>query len=90
MVLDTLNVRVHRLYRFEHDKPLKAFVDLSINDALVITGVRIIEGREGLFVSMPREQGKDQKWYDKIRFLEKTVKDHISEVVLSAYQSPLN
>ena len=90
MDLDTLRLRVHRLYRFEHDQPLKAFVDLSVNDAMIISGIRVVEGRDGLFVSMPREQGKDQKWYDKIRFMEKTVKDHVQDVVLTAYQSESN
>ena len=88
MVVETLTIRVHRLYRFgEENRPLKAFVDLSINNALIISGVRVVDGREGLFVSMPREQGKDQKWYDKVRFMEKTIKDHVSDVVLKAYAS---
>lgn len=81
-----LDVQVQRMYRFETDRPLKAFVDIVINDVLLIKGVRVQEGKNGFFVSMPREQAKDEKWYDTIRCLTTEIKDQITEVVLSAYK----
>ena len=80
-----LEITVQRMYRFESDRPLKAFADIIINDALLIKGVKVMEGQKGLFVSMPQEQAKDKKWYDSIRCLTTEVKDQISEVVLSVY-----
>ena len=80
-----LDIQVQRMYRFETDRPLKAFVDIIINEALLIKGVRVMAGKAGLFVSMPREQAKDQKWYDTIRCLTMEVRDQITEVVLDAY-----
>ena len=81
-----LNVQVQRMYRFETDRPLKAFVDIVVNDCLLIKGVRVMDGKKGLFVSMPREQAKDQKWYDTIRCLTQEIRDQVTEVVLSAYK----
>ena len=80
-----LDIQVQRMYRFETDRPLKAFVDIVVNDALLIKGVRVMEGKKGLFVSMPREQAKDQKWYDTIRCMTEEVRDNITEVVLRTY-----
>ncbi|MCK5177996.1 MAG: septation protein SpoVG family protein, partial [Candidatus Omnitrophica bacterium] len=52
---------------------------------LLIKGVRVMDGKKGLFVSMPREQSKDKKWYDTIRCLTDEIRDQITETVLSAY-----
>ena len=85
-VQTNLEIQVQRMYRFETDRPLKAFADIVINDALLIKGVQVLDGKNGLFVSMPREQAKDKKWYDTIRCLTQEVRDQITEVVLSAYK----
>lgn len=84
---NNLNLRVERLYRFEGDGAMKAFADIVINDAVLIKGLRVIEGTKGLFVSMPKMQGKDKKWYETIRPLSKEVKKEISDVVLSNYNA---
>ncbi len=63
---NNIDLKVERLYKLNTDGKMKAFVDLSVNDALLIKGLRIIEGTKGAFVSMPKMQGKDKKWYDII------------------------
>lgn len=83
-----LDIQVQRMFKFETDRPLKAFVDITVNDAILIKGVRILENSKTrtLFVSMPREQARDEKWYDTIRCLTPEVRDNISSVVLAAYR----
>jgi stage V sporulation protein G len=81
-----LNIQVHRMYRFESDRPLKAFADIIINDCLLIKGIKLLDGKNGLFVSMPQEQAQDKKWYDTVRCLTEEVKDQISSVLISAYE----
>ena len=68
---------------------IKAFVDVSINDALLIKGIRIVEGNKGLFVSMPVEQGKNEKWYERVRCLNKSIRDEIANAVLTAYSGEI-
>jgi len=80
-----LNFKIGRLHRLETDGAMKAFVDIVINEALLVRGLRVIEGKNGLFVSMPKEQGKDKRWYDIIRPISKETKEEISNVILSAY-----
>ena len=80
-----LEIQVQRMYRFESDRPLKAFADIIINDALLIKGVKMLDGKNGLFVSMPQEQAQDKKWYDSVRCLTQECKDQITGAVLSAY-----
>ena len=64
MAIETLEIKVLKVHRIEGQNRIKAFVDVSINDALLIKGIRIVEGNKGLYVSMPVEQGKNEKWYE--------------------------
>ena len=82
-----LDVKIIKIHRLPDGNRVKAFVDLGVNDALLIKGVRIIDGQKGLFVSMPSEQGKDEKWYERVRCLNKDLKTLITQKVLDAYQS---
>jgi stage V sporulation protein G len=77
---------VKRMIRFEGEGSLKAFCDLAIGEMLLVKGLRVVEGKQGLFVSMPRQQGKDAKWYESVVALTKEAKDEISRVVLEAYR----
>ena len=59
MSFDLLEFKIIKIHRFEDGNRLKAFVDLGINDAILIKGIRVVVGEKGLFVSMPQEQGKE-------------------------------
>jgi len=80
-----LKLEVSRLHKLEGTGSTKAFCDLSVLDSLVIKGLRVVEGEKGLFVSMPREEGKDGKWYNTIIPLKREIKDEIERLVLEAY-----
>ena len=82
-----LDFKIVKMHRLPGDRRVKAYIDMSINDLLVIKGLRLVEGKNGLFVSMPQEQGKDERWYDQVRCLNPEVLESITEKVLMAYQS---
>jgi len=83
---EPLNFKVERLYRLESDGAIKAFADVTVNDAILLKGLRIVKGEKGLFVSMPKIQGKDQRWYDTVRLMTKEIRSQISKVVLDGYK----
>ena len=86
MIRDDLKLAVSRLHKLDGAGHTKAFCDISILDSIVINGLRVVEGEKGLFVSMPREAGKDGKWYNTVMPLKKEIKDEIEKVVLEAYE----
>ena len=86
METGTGELEVKRLIRFDGGSSLKAYVDLSVNNQFLIKGLRVVEGKTGLFVSMPRQQGKDAKWYDSVVALDKEVRKAVGRVVLEAYE----
>jgi stage V sporulation protein G len=80
-----MNITVEKIHRLPEGSQLKAFVDLSIDNVLLIKGLRIINGKTGLFVTMPQEQGRDKRWYDMVRCLTPELKEQLDTTVLSAY-----
>ena len=80
-----IKIEVSRIHKLDGAGALKAFADVSIADAFIIKGVRVMESKEGLFVAMPREAGKDGKYYNVVIPLTREVKDAIEKVVLEVY-----
>ena len=77
-----------RIYRFETDRPLKAFVDVSVCNAVLIKGVRVLSNKEGeLYISMPSEQAKDKRYYEVVKLLASETKQELQDVILAAYHS---
>lgn len=89
-MLQSLEFKIAKIHRLPEGSRLKAFVDVSVNDALLIKGLRVVDGKAGLFVSMPQEQGRDKRWYDLVRCLNEDVQGAISQKVISAYQTTTN
>ena len=84
---ENIDIKVLKIHRLADDGRIKAFADIGINDALLIKGIRVVQAKKGLFVSMPVEQGKNEKWYERVRCLSQDIRELIAEKVLAAYQS---
>ena len=80
-----VRIEVSRIHRLGGTGATKAFADISVNDAFMIIGLRVVEGEKGLFVAMPREEGRDGKWYNVVIPLKRETKDQIEKIVLEAY-----
>ena len=80
------DLTVTRLVKFDGESTVKAYCYLAVGDQFLIKGLRVVEGKNGLFVSMPRQQGKDHRWYDSVVALTKETKTAVGRVVLEAYQ----
>ena len=84
--MDDSIIQVSRIYRFDGESKLKAFADVNLA-GIVVKGFSVVNGSKGLFVSMPRHQGKDGKWYNTVYPITKELKQQLSDVVLEAYNS---
>jgi DNA-binding cell septation regulator SpoVG len=48
--------------------------------------LRVVEGENGLFIGMPRQQGRNGYWYQTVSPIKKDILDKISQIVLEAYR----
>jgi len=70
------------------DEPrLKAFVNVTFDDDFVVRGMKVIEGRKGLFVAMPSRKGKDGTFRDIAHPINNNMRKKLEKVVLDEYYS---
>ncbi len=79
-----------RLIKHDGAGPLRAFCDVAVGPHLLIKGIRVIKGRGGLFVSMPRQLSKNGRWYDAVVLRTKESRDRFIELVLDAVEQQLS
>jgi len=89
MASATAEFSVKRLVKFEGNGSVKAYCDLAVGDLFLLKGLRVVAGKKGMFVSMPRQLGKDGKWYDHVVTLSDDTREAVGRVVLAAYQQEL-
>lgn len=85
--LHITDVRV-RPYAKADDK-LKAFASITLNSCFVVTDLKVIQGKKGLFVAMPSRKRKDGTYKDVAHPLDQETRDHIEVSVLRAYDNAL-
>lgn len=64
----------------------KAFVDLTLDDTLVIKGLTLVEGKDGLFLSFPSKKGKDGKYYNSVYSLDKEWGNFLQDACIKKYK----
>lgn len=67
---------------------LKGFATVTLDDELVLTGLKIVNGKKGLFVAMPSEAGADDKYYDIYYPVNQDLRNKIEDAVLDEYEKP--
>ena len=63
----------------------KAFASISINDVIAIRGLRVVEGSNGLFVSMPQSKNGSGEYQDIAFPLTVDLRNDISKSVLDEF-----
>ena len=53
-----------------------------ILDNVLQVEVSIKDGKNGLFVSFPSKKGKDNKWYQQVKIIDRAVSDAIQEQII--------
>jgi len=83
-------IKVERFHSLAENGPSKAFCDLLLMDQFIVKGLRVVQGKEGLFVSMPQQQGRDGKWYDTFYPVSVDLRKDIQDYVLDKYSEHKN
>lgn len=63
----------------------KAFIDLELDGTLVIKGLTLVDGKDGLFLSFPSTKGKDGKYYNSVYSLDKEWKKLLQDACIKKY-----
>jgi stage V sporulation protein G len=80
-----MQIEVIDIRKSVSDGNLKAYADVKIGGNLVIKGFAVMNGRKGVFVSMPRKAAKDGRWFDILKPLDESLRKEIEDKVLEAF-----
>ena len=79
-------MNILRMNPYEGDSKTAAFFDIETTEGITIKGFTLVEGTKGLFVGMPSEKGKDDKYYDKVSMTNEK-KLQLSEMAIEKYNT---
>jgi stage V sporulation protein G len=68
------------------EEKLKAFVSIVFDHCFMVNDIKIIQGREGLFISMPSRKKKNGEFKDVAHPLNNETRRMIEEKVLGEYE----
>ena len=73
-----------------NEEKLKAFVNITIDDCFIVRDLKIINGKNGLFVSMPSRRRKDGTFRDIAHPLNNETREMMEQRILSEYEKTLS
>ncbi len=78
-----------RIRKVESDSKLKAIASITIEDYFVIHDIKIIEGKDSLFIAMPSRKTKEGEYKDIAHPINTETRTAMSETILAAYNKML-
>jgi stage V sporulation protein G len=78
------NVRVKKI---ENKNRLKAVATITFDECFVIHELRLIEGKNGLFVAMPSKKSSQGEFRDVCHPINKELREEIEASVIDAYNN---
>ena len=86
-----INAKIDRLV--DNDTNLRAFASITVGGAVAVHGLRVMDSKKGLFVSMPSYSYEDHngetQYADYAHPISKEARDAINTKVLDAYEQAL-
>lgn len=70
---------------YDGNSKTKAFIELTLDNTVVIKGMTLVEGSKGLFLSFPSSKGKDGKYYNSIYSMDKEFTGQLEEACIKKY-----
>ena len=72
------------------DEKLKAFVSVIFDDCFVVSDIKIIEGHQGLFISMPSKKRKNGTFRDIAHPLNNETRRRFEQEIIASYRDMLD
>ncbi len=82
-MFDITDIRVRLV---SNDSNLRAFASFTIDGVFVVHDVRIIEGANGCFVSMPSKRTPNGEFKDIVHPIDTKTREQITSALVEAYE----
>ncbi len=75
--------------RLKDETKLKGIASITIDECFVVHDIKVIEGRDGLFIQMPNKKTSDGQHKDIAHPINTETREYIKNVVLDAYNKSI-
>ena len=82
------NCEVISLRKVDGSGNLKAFADIRIGGGLIVRDCTVMNGRNGLFASLPRRIDATGSWHPIVIASDDEIKDVYQTAIMESYESP--
>lgn len=72
-----------------NEEKLKAFVNVTFDDAFVVRGMKVIKGSNGYFISMPSRKMPDGSYRDIAHPIRNEFRRYVESEILAEYRKSL-
>ena len=81
------DVRIRKVEK--EDNKLRAIASVTIEECFVVHDIKVIEGNEGIFISMPSRKTPDGEYKDIVHPINTPTREMIRDAVLEEYKKAL-
>lgn len=68
------------------EENLKGMANITLENSLVINGIKIFNGKKGLFISMPQIKNEKKNEYNEVCFpITKEFREYLSNTILEDF-----
>ncbi len=84
--MEITDVRVYPV----RDEKVRAFISIVFDRCFMVNDIKVIQGKDGLFVSMPSRKRKSGEFKDVAHPLNSETRKWVEERILGVYQANLD
>jgi stage V sporulation protein G len=84
--VEITDVRVYPV----RDEKVRAFISIVFDRCFMVNDIKVIQGKDGLFVSMPSRKRKSGEFKDVAHPLNSETRKWVEERILGVYQASLD
>ncbi len=78
-----------RVRLVNNNDKLKAVASITIDDELVVHDIKVINGKDGYFLSMPSRKTNEGDFKDIVHPIKTEVRENLKELILAEYEKAL-
>ena len=82
-----MNITDVRIRKVGEEGKMKAIASVTFDDEFVVHDIKVIDGRNGLFIAMPSRKMSDGDFRDIAHPLLSETRNRIKDAILNAYEN---
>jgi stage V sporulation protein G len=75
-----------KVSNFKKEGKVRAYLSVVFDNAFVVNGIRLMEGKNGLFVAMPHIKNRKGEFKDIAHPISKDMRMKLTEILIQEYK----